>query len=55
VNVLDVTATNAAAAANPVGFLIYVLVNSFLTFAFYSALEAGLSAAIYQRLKPPTR
>ena len=52
VNVLDVTATNAAAAANPVGFLIYILVNSFITFAAYSSLEAGLSAAIYRYLRP---
>jgi hypothetical protein len=55
VNVLDVNATNAVAAANPGGFLIYVLINSFITFAFYASLEAGLSAAIYQRLKPLAR
>jgi hypothetical protein len=55
VNTIDVVAATAAATANPVGFLIYVLISTFLTFALYSALEAGLSAAIYQRLKPPAR
>ncbi|WP_158765761.1 hypothetical protein [Terricaulis silvestris] len=55
VNTIDVVAATTAAAANPVGFLTYILISTFLTFALYSALEAGLSAAIYQRLKPPAR
>ena len=55
VNTLDIVATANAAAANPVGFLVYILISTSLTFALYSALEAGLSAAIYQRLKPPAR
>jgi MFS family permease len=33
-------------------FLIYTLVSAFFTFALYVALEAGLSAALYRRLRP---
>jgi hypothetical protein len=35
-------------------FLAYVFVSAFLSLALFSALEAGLSSAIYQRLKPLT-
>lgn len=52
VNIVDVTATNTVATGNPVGFLTFIAFSSFLTFALYSALEAGLSAAIYRQLRP---
>jgi hypothetical protein len=42
----------AAATSNPAGFLFYVLVAGFISFALYSALEAGLSSYIYRGLKP---
>lgn len=55
---IGVDSTNAgamagAASANPAGYLIYVLVSVFVTFALYSSLEAGLSSYIYRGLKPP--
>ncbi len=40
------------AAGNVAGFLVYTFVAHFMTFGFYAFLEAGLSAAIYRRLRP---
>jgi len=42
----------ATVQANPLGFFIYVLLSSFITFALYSALEAGLSTYLYKGLRP---
>jgi len=42
----------AAIAANPLGLIVYTLVASFITYALYLALEAGLSTSLYQGLKP---
>lgn len=44
--------TMALAQANPVLFLAYLLVMSFITFTLYTALEAGLSAYLYRGLRP---
>lgn len=52
VDAFSPAAAAAAASGNPVGFLIYVLAATFITFALYSALEAGLSTAMYRELKP---
>ncbi|MEZ5994552.1 MAG: hypothetical protein R3C25_02260 [Hyphomonadaceae bacterium] len=49
---LNPASAAAAVSSNPIGFLAYVAVTSFLTFALYAALEAGLSAYLYRGLKP---
>jgi hypothetical protein len=46
-----VDALAPSAATNIGGLLAYVFVASFLTFALYASLEAGLSAAFYRALK----
>lgn len=51
-NPFDPAAIAAMAQNNLVLFLLYVGVRSFLQFALYMALEAGLSAYLYQGLKP---
>lgn len=52
INALDPMATAAVAQSNPVLFIGYVFVTSFITFALYSSLEAGLSTYLYRGLKP---
>lgn len=52
INSLAPAASAGAVAANPVGFLIYVFVATFLTFALFSSLEAGLSSYLYKGLRP---
>lgn len=52
IDTMDFNAVAAAAQANPVGVLVYSLGASFLTLAVYSSFEAGLSAYLYQGLKP---
>lgn len=49
---VGVDAFAPTAASNVGGFLAYVFVASFATFALYSALEAGLSSALFRNLKP---
>lgn len=49
---LNMGAMAEAATANPTATLIYTSIASFLTFALYSALEAGLSTYLYLGLKP---
>lgn len=51
-NTLDAASLQAAAAANPVGLMIYEIISSFLVMALYASLEAGLSAYLYRGLKP---
>jgi hypothetical protein len=53
-NPFDAGAIAAVAQNNAILFLLYVGVRSFLTFLLYGALEAGLSAYLYQGLKPPS-
>lgn len=52
INTLDPATTVAAASSNPAGYLAFVFVTGALTFALYSALEAGLSSYLYRGLKP---
>lgn len=52
INPSDPASMAAAAESNRVGFLIYAVISSFMTFLLYTSLEAGLSAAIYRALKP---
>lgn len=52
IDVLDPTAAQAFAAANPVVYLGYALITSFVSLFVYTALEAGLSSYIYRGLKP---
>jgi hypothetical protein len=52
IDLLDPVAAQAFASANPVVYLGYALVTSFLSLAVYSSLEAGLSSFIYRGLKP---
>jgi hypothetical protein len=54
INTLDVSTAAAAASANPIGYLAFVFISGFLTFALYSSLEAGLSSYLYRGLKPET-
>jgi hypothetical protein len=42
----------AAAAGNWIGLVLDAFVGSFITFALYLSLEAGLSSALYRALKP---
>ncbi len=41
------------AQANPLAFLAYVLLTSFITLLVYAPLEAGLSVSLYRALRPP--
>lgn len=43
----------AAIQANVAGYAVYAFVSGFITLGLYSALEAGLSSALYRRLAPP--
>lgn len=52
INAMDPVATAAVAQSNPVVFIAYVLVTTFITFAVFSSLEAGLSSYLYRGLKP---
>lgn len=52
-NALDAASVQAATTANPVGVMIYQLINGFIVMALYVSLEAGLSAHLYRGLKPP--
>lgn len=52
IDALDPMATAAVAQSNPALFIGYVFVTSFITFALYSSLEAGLSTYLYRGLKP---
>jgi len=51
-NTLDPASVAALAAANPAGYLVYILIAAFLSFALFSSLEAGLSSYLYRGLKP---
>jgi hypothetical protein len=42
----------AAATSNQAGYLAYIFVAGFISFALYSSLEAGLSSYLYRGLKP---
>jgi hypothetical protein len=55
VNVLDPATVASLAQANPVAFLGYAFATTFITFAIYSSLEAGLSTSLYRvlRQEPP--
>lgn len=52
VNVLDPASVAAMAESNIAAFLAYAFATSFITFAVYSSLEAGLSTALHRTLKP---
>jgi hypothetical protein len=52
INAMDPVATAAVAQSNPIVFIAYVLVTTFITFAVFSSLEAGLSSYLYRGLKP---
>ena len=52
IDTLDPATHGAAASSNPAGYLAFVFVTGVLTFALYSALEAGLSSYLYRGLKP---
>jgi hypothetical protein len=52
IDALDPAASAAAVGANPLGFAAYAFVATFITFALYLALEAGLSSYLYRGLKP---
>jgi hypothetical protein len=52
IDILDPVAAQAFATANPVVYLGYAFVTSFVSLFVYSALEAGLSSYIYRGLKP---
>jgi hypothetical protein len=52
VDTLDPATHAAAASSNPVVYLAFVFVTGALSFALYSALEAGLSSYLYRGLKP---
>jgi len=49
---LDLQGMASAAAANPVGFVLFSAVSQFVQIGFLSAIEAGLSAYLYRGLKP---
>lgn len=51
VSLFDPVATSALAQSNPLAFLAYLFLSSFITFAVYASLEAGLSTALYRVLK----
>jgi hypothetical protein len=51
-NTLDPATISGAAASNPIAYLFYLFVTSFLSISLYSALEAGLSSYLYRGLKP---
>ncbi len=51
-NPFDPATVDAAVSANPIGVLIAGFVNSFVAFALYASLEAGLSTYLYRGLKP---
>lgn len=48
----DLQGMAAAAAANPLGLVMFFLISQFLQVGFFGALEAGLSAYLYRGLKP---
>lgn len=52
VNTMDMSAIAAAVQTNPAGMLITAFAANFFSLALFSALEAGLSAALYKRMKP---
>lgn len=51
-NMLDTASLQAAAAANPIGLMIFEVISSFVVMVLYASLEAGLSAYLYRGLKP---
>jgi hypothetical protein len=51
-NMLDGASLQAAAAANPVGLIIFEFISSFVVLVLYASLEAGLSSYLYRGLKP---
>lgn len=51
-NPFDPAAMAAAIQSNPVGYIVYVLIASFISLFVYLPLEAGLSTALYRKLKP---
>lgn len=52
-NALDAASVQSATSGNPIGIMIYQLINGFIVMALYASLEAGLSAHLYRGLKPP--
>ena len=52
-NALDAASVQAATSGNPIGIMVYQLVNGFIVMALYASLEAGLSAHLHRGLKPP--
>jgi hypothetical protein len=52
VDTMDMGGLAQAASANPGGMLIAAFAANFFSLALFSSLEAGLSAALYKRLKP---
>jgi hypothetical protein len=55
IDTLNPGAAQNVVAANPFGFAVYLFVATFISFALYYALEAGLSAYLYRGLKPAER
>lgn len=51
-SILDGASMQQALSANPVGIIIFEFVSSFIVLALYASLEAGLSAYLYNGLKP---
>jgi len=52
VDTMTFTPSMSVASTSNAGFVIYVLLASFVAFALYSALEAALSTYLYKALKP---
>jgi hypothetical protein len=51
VNTLDPSTATAVAQSNPIAYIVFVFVAGVLSLGLYSALEAGLSTALYGSLK----
>jgi hypothetical protein len=49
----DAASLAGFANANPIGYALLAFVTAFLSFVFYGATEAGLSAFLYRGLRPP--
>ena len=49
---MNLAGMGAAAQANPAGMMAAAFVANFFSLALFSALEAGLSAALYKRMRP---
>ncbi|MEZ5956182.1 MAG: hypothetical protein R3C27_03075 [Hyphomonadaceae bacterium] len=51
-DILNGASLQGAADANPIGFMIFQLISSFVVMVLYASLEAGLSSYLYRGLKP---